>query len=322
MRSTGSPDPTASYSSSTPFTFAISTVSSSGLPVGSGRRLPADPVPQAGLGPAARDRAPRPHRVDVRSRGGRCDQPARPVRARDRNPAPLGGRRRLPALVAPARRGLHDRWRRSSAAHPAPRARRTSDGGVPCAQLDDRSRGLAAPGSPSEINRTTDNNRRNHAPRAAVDRPAEPVGRLDVTPEHGLGLDSQRAQHLPPRPERRCTSASPLRPHATTVPPARAIPASSWASLVLPMPGSPAQRTRRPVRGGHGRATPATTRARAVVRRCRRRSRARDCPSSVLHAPQACPAAPDCGSDAALGQTDSNFAIVTGEARPAFPRRL
>ena|SRR5947209_4912385 len=35
---------------------------------------------------------------------------------------------------------------------------------------------------------------------------AEPVlRRLDVTAEHGVRLDSQRAEHLPPRPERRRT---------------------------------------------------------------------------------------------------------------------
>jgi hypothetical protein len=41
-------------------------------------------------------------------------------------------------------------------------------------------------------------------------------------------------------------SASTQRPHATAVPPARATPASSWASRVLPIPGSPTQRTSRP----------------------------------------------------------------------------
>ncbi len=35
-------------------------------------------------------------------------------------------------------------------------------------------------------------------------------------------------------------------PHATAAPPARPAPASSCASRVLPMPGSPTQRTRRP----------------------------------------------------------------------------
>jgi hypothetical protein len=153
---------------------------------------------------------------------------------------------------------------------------------------------------------------------------AEPVlRRLDVTTEHAVWLDSQRAQHLPPRPERRRTLSFPAssprdRGTAGEGDPSELLGESGLADAGL------AWRRERGDRfhGGRHRATPATLRARAAGRRCRRRSRARDCPSSVLHAPQACPAAPDCGSDAALGQTDSNFAIVTREARPAFPRCL
>ena len=36
-----------------------------------------------------------------------------------RHPAPVGGGRRLPPHLTPARRGVHDRWRRPSPAHPA-----------------------------------------------------------------------------------------------------------------------------------------------------------------------------------------------------------
>ena len=44
----------------------------------------------------------------------------------------------VPAVVVPARRGVHDRGRRPSPAHPAARARRPGDGRVPRAQPDGR----------------------------------------------------------------------------------------------------------------------------------------------------------------------------------------
>ncbi len=50
------------------------------------------------------------------------------------HPASVGRDRRVPPLLTPARRGLHDRRRRSSPADPASRARRSSDGGVPGAK--------------------------------------------------------------------------------------------------------------------------------------------------------------------------------------------
>ena len=59
----------------------------------------------------------------------------RPVRARRRDPATVGGDRRVPPLLAPARRGVHDRWGRPSPADPASRARRSAAGGVPGAKL-------------------------------------------------------------------------------------------------------------------------------------------------------------------------------------------
>ena len=52
--------------------------------------------------------------------------------------SPVDGSRRLPARFIPARRGLHDRWRRPPPAHPASRARRTSDRRVPGEQLHGR----------------------------------------------------------------------------------------------------------------------------------------------------------------------------------------
>ena len=79
------------------------------------RRGPGD----QGRGHLLRRRAARPHRVGVRSRAGSRHPPARAVGAGHRHPAPVGGDRRVPPVLAPARRGVHDRWRRPSPAHPA-----------------------------------------------------------------------------------------------------------------------------------------------------------------------------------------------------------
>ena len=51
-----------------------------------------------------------------------------------RNPARMGRDRQLPPLVPPVYRGVHDRRRGSSPADPAPRASRSSDGGVHAAE--------------------------------------------------------------------------------------------------------------------------------------------------------------------------------------------
>ena len=59
---------------------------------------------------------------------------AGPVRAGCRDPASMGRDRRVPPLVTPVHRGMHDRRRGSSPADPATRARRSSDGGVPGAK--------------------------------------------------------------------------------------------------------------------------------------------------------------------------------------------
>ena len=64
------------------------------------------------------------------ARAGGRDPPASPVRAGRGDPAAVGGDRRVPPLLAPARRGVHDRRGRPSPADPASRARRSSDGGV------------------------------------------------------------------------------------------------------------------------------------------------------------------------------------------------
>ena len=92
-----------------------------------------------------RSRAARRRGVDVRTRAGRRDPQSGPVRDRRADPAALGGDRRVPALLAPARRGVHDRRGRPSPADPAPRARRSGDGGVPEAKLDRRRRRPATP---------------------------------------------------------------------------------------------------------------------------------------------------------------------------------
>ena len=55
-----------------------------------------------------------------------------------RDAAALGGDRRVPALLGPARPGVHDRRRRPSPADPAPRARRSGDGEIPEAKRDRR----------------------------------------------------------------------------------------------------------------------------------------------------------------------------------------
>ena len=83
--------------------------------------------------PSSASSCPR-YRLDVRRRAGGHHPPASPVRAGCRDPASLGRGRRVPALLASARRGVHDRRRRSSPAHPASRARRSSDRGVPGAK--------------------------------------------------------------------------------------------------------------------------------------------------------------------------------------------
>ena len=54
------------------------------------------------------------------------------------------------------------------------------------------------------------------------------------------------ADHLRPRPERRCAPSSQQRPHRTRVPRWSARSARCSASAVLPIPGSPATRNRRP----------------------------------------------------------------------------
>ncbi len=78
-----------------------------------------------------RHRAARPDRVG-RSAPSRQPAPsARPVRARQRDAARVGGGRRVPPLRAAAGRRMHDRRRGPPAADPASRARRSGNGGVP-----------------------------------------------------------------------------------------------------------------------------------------------------------------------------------------------
>ena len=70
----------------------------------------------------------RRHRVDVRARAGRRHPHTSPLRDRRGHPAAVGGDRRVPPLLAPTRRGVHDRRGRPSPANPSPRARRSGDG--------------------------------------------------------------------------------------------------------------------------------------------------------------------------------------------------
>ena len=72
-----------------------------------------------------RSRAARRHRVDVRARAGCRHSQTGPIRDRRGDPAAVGGDRRVPPLLAPARRGVHDRRRGPSPADPASRARRS-----------------------------------------------------------------------------------------------------------------------------------------------------------------------------------------------------
>ena len=103
-----------------------------------------------------RSRAARPRRVDVRARAGCRHSQTSPIRDRRGHPAAVGGDRRVPPLLAPARRGTHDRRGRPSPADPASRARRSGAGGVPdpkpdrrrrrpALQLDDPAQPLIAP---------------------------------------------------------------------------------------------------------------------------------------------------------------------------------
>ena len=69
--------------------------------------------------------------VDVRARAGCRHSQTGPIRDRRGDPAAVGGDRRVPPLLAPARRGVHDRRGRPSPADPASRARRSGDVGVP-----------------------------------------------------------------------------------------------------------------------------------------------------------------------------------------------
>ena len=87
-----------------------------------------------GRGHLLRHRAARHDRVDFRRRASGRYPPASPVRAGCRDPASMGRDRRVPPLLTPVHRGLHDRRRGSSPADPASRARRSSDGGVPRAK--------------------------------------------------------------------------------------------------------------------------------------------------------------------------------------------
>ena len=91
-----------------------------------------------------RHRAARADRVDVRRRAGSRHPSARPVRARQRDAAPVGGGRRVPPLRAAAGRRVHDRRRGSPAADPASRARRSGNGGVPRPVPDRRRRTRSA----------------------------------------------------------------------------------------------------------------------------------------------------------------------------------
>ena len=56
-----------------------------------------------------RSRAARRRRVDVRARAGCRHSQTGPLRDRRGDPAAVGGDRRVPPLLAPARRGVHDR---------------------------------------------------------------------------------------------------------------------------------------------------------------------------------------------------------------------
>ena len=76
--------------------------------------------------------------LDVRARAGCRHSQTSPLRDRRGDPAAVGGDRRVPPLLAPARRGVHDRRGGPSPADPTSRARRPSDGGVPGAKLHGR----------------------------------------------------------------------------------------------------------------------------------------------------------------------------------------